>query len=118
LVLASSLSSCIGVGRLKLKSIGLHVVPDVESKTTFASSVAVSGRAIDTLLFRKLEEATSINAVRTFGTSSSGEGIARSTASLVLDGVDTATVLGSPVNIRARFEVFHLDGVVRFVLDC
>jgi len=110
-VLAGTLSSDVRVARLELKSVCLHVVPDVEGKTTFASIVMVRGRAIDRLLLGKLDETVSSNAVRRFGTGSSSEGVARSTASLVLDGVNATTVLGSPVDIGA-IEVLLLNNVV------
>jgi len=107
-------SSCsVWVGRFGINSIILNdVLECVIHQTTITSLISFRNGAIDKVLLGQGDELTSCDFVDSFNASSGGEGPARSTLSLILNGSDGSFSSPVPVSggFRVDFSIVHHSG--------
>jgi len=85
-VSAGVISSSVRVGGVQFLAVSLEVFPSVVVPATIASGVFTVGRTVDELLRREYIKSMSSHALSGLDRLSSGEGPARSTLSLILNG--------------------------------
>ena len=110
LFFAFAVSGGVGVGVFALNTVCLDVLEGRVHKSSLASFVSLGTGAVNELLLGERLEASLFLSIKTLNGGNGGEGPARSTLSLILDGGDDA--VSSPINKLREVVGVEVDRVV------